>query len=106
MVAGWAIGGGHVLRNLWLTIAADNARFGQTGPKVGSFDGGYGASYLARIISRKSPRNLVHLSPIRCAAGLGHGLGERCRSLKLEETTLQLCSEILPPCPALPEICI
>ena len=54
MVAGWAIGGGHVLHVVCdLTIAADNARFGQTGPKVGSFDGGYGASYLARIVGQK-----------------------------------------------------
>jgi len=50
-VAGWAIGGGHVLHVVCdLTIAADNARFGQTGPKVGSFDGGFGAAYLARIV--------------------------------------------------------
>ena len=54
MVAGWAIGGGHVLHVVCdLTIAAENARFGQTGPKVGSFDGGFGASYLARIVSRR-----------------------------------------------------
>jgi naphthoate synthase len=54
MVAGYAIGGGHVLHMICdLTIAADNARFGQTGPKVGSFDGGWGASYMARIIGQK-----------------------------------------------------
>ena len=54
MVAGYAIGGGHVLHMICdLTIAADNARFGQTGPKVGSFDGGYGASYMARIVGQK-----------------------------------------------------
>ncbi|CRI00637.1 1%2C4-Dihydroxy-2-naphthoyl-CoA synthase [Streptococcus pneumoniae] len=51
MVAGYAIGGGHVLHIVCdLTIAADNAVFGQTGPKVGSFDGGYGAGYLARMV--------------------------------------------------------
>jgi naphthoate synthase len=55
-VAGWAIGGGHVLHVVCdLTIAAENARFGQTGPKVGSFDGGFGASYLARIVGQKKP---------------------------------------------------
>jgi len=55
-VAGWAIGGGHVLHVVCdLTIAAENARFGQTGPKVGSFDGGFGSSYLARIVVRKKP---------------------------------------------------
>jgi len=53
-VAGWAIGGGHVLHVVCdLTIAAENARFGQSGPKVGSFDGGFGASYLARIVGQK-----------------------------------------------------
>lgn len=56
MVAGYAIGGGHVLHMLCdLTIAAENAIFGQTGPKVGSFDGGWGASYMARIVGQKKP---------------------------------------------------
>ncbi len=56
MVAGYAIGGGHVLHVVCdLTIAADNARFGQTGPRVGSFDGGFGASYLARSSARRRP---------------------------------------------------
>src|ERR1051325_1467385 len=59
MVAGYAIGGGHVLHMMCdLTIAADNARFGQTGPKVGSFDGGYGASYMARIIGLKRAKQV------------------------------------------------
>ncbi|MHB1836466.1 MAG: enoyl-CoA hydratase-related protein, partial [Solirubrobacteraceae bacterium] len=54
MVAGWAIGGGHVLHVVCdLTIAADNARFGQSGPKVGSFDGGFGASILSRLVGPK-----------------------------------------------------
>ncbi len=62
MVAGYAIGGGHILHLLCdLTIAADNARFGQTGPKVGSFDGGYGASYMARIVGQKKAREIWFL---------------------------------------------
>src|SRR5690349_1354095 len=62
MVAGYAIGGGHVLHMMCdLTIAADNARFGQTGPKVGSFDGGYGASYMARIVGQKKAREIWFL---------------------------------------------
>ena len=61
-VAGWAIGGGHVLHVVCdLTIAADNARFGQTGPQVGSFDGGFGASYLARIVGQKKAREIWYL---------------------------------------------
>ena len=59
MVAGYAIGGGHVLHIMCdLTISADNAIFGQTGPKVGSFDGGYGSSYLARIVGQKKAREI------------------------------------------------
>ena len=59
MVAGYAIGGGHVLHLVCdLTIAAENARFGQTGPKVGSFDGGYGASYMARVVGQKKAREI------------------------------------------------
>ena len=62
MVAGYAIGGGHVLHVVCdLTIAADNARFGQTGPKVGSFDGGLGSSYLARIVGQKKAREIWYL---------------------------------------------
>jgi naphthoate synthase len=62
MVAGFAIGGGHVLHLVCdLTIAADNARFGQTGPKVGSFDGGFGASYMARIVGQKKAREIWYL---------------------------------------------
>jgi naphthoate synthase len=61
-VAGYAIGGGHVLHVVCdLTIAADNARFGQTGPRVGSFDGGFGASYLARIVGQKKAREIWYL---------------------------------------------
>jgi naphthoate synthase len=59
MVAGYAIGGGHVLHVLCdMTIAADNARFGQVGPKVGSFDGGFGSSYLAHIVGQKKAREI------------------------------------------------
>jgi len=62
MVAGYAVGGGHVLHMLCdLTIAADNAMFGQTGPKVGSFDGGFGASYLARSVGQKKAREIWFL---------------------------------------------
>lgn len=62
MVAGYAIGGGHVLHVVCdLTIAADNAKFGQTGPKVGSFDGGLGSSYLARIVGQKKAREIWYL---------------------------------------------
>ncbi|MBP2645671.1 MAG: menB [Firmicutes bacterium] len=62
MVAGYAIGGGHVLHIVCdLTIAADNAIFGQTGPKVGSFDGGYGSGYLARIVGHKKAREIWFL---------------------------------------------
>ena len=70
MVAGYAIGGGHVLHVVCdLTIAADNAIFGQTGPKVGSFDAGYGSGYLARIIGHKKAREIWYLMPsIRCTS--------------------------------------
>ena len=63
MVAGYAVGGGHVLHLLCdLTIAADNARFGQTGPKVGSFDGGYGAGLLANVVGAKKAKEIWFLS--------------------------------------------
>ncbi len=62
LVAGYAIGGGHVLHVICdLTIAADNAIFGQTGPKVGSFDGGFGSSFLARIVGQKKAREIWYL---------------------------------------------
>ncbi len=62
LVAGYAIGGGHVLHVVCdLTLAADNAVFGQTGPRVGSFDGGFGASYLARIVGQKKAREIWYL---------------------------------------------
>ena len=62
MVAGYAIGGGHILHLVCdMTIAGDNARFGQTGPRVGSFDGGFGSSYLARIVGQKKAREIWYL---------------------------------------------
>ena len=62
LVAGYAIGGGHVLHLVCdLTIAADNAKFGQTGPRVGSFDGGFGASYMARVVGQKKAREIWYL---------------------------------------------
>jgi naphthoate synthase len=66
MVAGYAIGGGHVLHVVCdLTIAADNAVFGQTGPKVGSFDGGFGASFMARLVGPKRAREIWFLCRTR-----------------------------------------
>ena len=78
MVAGYAIGGGHVLHVVCdLTIAADNARFGQTGPRVGSFDGGYGSGLLARSVgTEEGARDLVPVPAVRRAAGARHGTGE------------------------------
>lgn len=98
MVAGWAVGGGHVLHVMCdLTIAAENARFMQTGPKVGSFDGGYGASYLARIVGQKKAREIWYLCrPYDAQAALDMGLVNTVVPLeKLEEETVQWCREIL-----------
>lgn len=98
MVAGWAVGGGQVLHVLCdLTIAADNARFMQTGPKVGSFDGGYGASYLARIVGQKKAREMWFLCrPYDAQQALAMGLINRVVPLEqLEEETVQWCREIL-----------
>ncbi|MBT8401239.1 MAG: 1,4-dihydroxy-2-naphthoyl-CoA synthase [Rhodothermia bacterium] len=98
MVAGWAVGGGHVLHVMCdLTIAADNARFMQTGPKVGSFDGGYGASYLARIIGQKKAREIWFLCrPYDAQQALQMGLVNTVVPLdQLEEETIKWCREIL-----------
>lgn len=98
MVAGWAIGGGHVLHVVCdLTIAADNARFGQTGPKVGSFDGGYGASYLSRIVGQKKAREIWYTCRQYTAQeALDMGLVNEVHPLaELEEKTLAMCQEIL-----------
>jgi len=98
MVAGWAVGGGHVLHVLCdLTIAADNAKFMQTGPKVGSFDGGYGASYLARIVGQKKAREIWFLCRSYTAEEAEKmGLVNVVVPLdRLEEETVQWCREIL-----------
>jgi naphthoate synthase len=102
MVAGWAIGGGHVLHVVCdLTIAADNARFGQTGPKVGSFDGGYGASYLARIVGQKKAREIWYTCrQYDAQQALEMGLVNDVVPLaELEEKTLELCQEMLQHSP-------
>ena len=98
MVAFYAIGGGHVLHVVCdLTIAADNARFGQTGPKVGSFDGGYGSSYLARIVGQKKAREIWFLCrQYDAQQALEMGLVNAVVPLeRLEEETVQWCLEIL-----------
>ena len=98
MVAGWAIGGGHVLHVVCdLTIAADNARFGQTGPRVGSFDGGFGASYLARHIGQKKAREIWFLCrQYDAQQALGMGLVNHVVPLeRLEVETVQWCREML-----------
>ncbi len=98
MVAGYAIGGGHVLHLVCdLTIAAENARFGQTGPRVGSFDGGYGAAYMARIVGQKKAREIWFLCRQYSAAqALEMGLVNAVVPLAdLERETLRWCREIL-----------
>ena len=102
MVAGYAIGGGHVLHLLCdLTIAADNARFGQTGPKVGSFDGGYGAAYMARIVGQKKAREIWFLCrQYDAAQALEMGLVNAVVPYeKLETETVRWCREILEHSP-------
>ena len=98
MVAGYAIGGGHVLHLVCdLTIAAENARFGQSGPKVGSFDAGYGATLLARIVGHKKAREIWFLCRQYSAQeALAMGLVNAVVPLeRLEEETVQWCREIL-----------
>ena len=102
MVAGWAIGGGHVLHVVCdLTVAADNARFGQTGPNVGSFDGGFGASYLARIVGQKKAREIWFLcDQYNAQEALDMGLVNKVVPLEqLEETTVAWCHKILEKSP-------
>ncbi len=102
MVAGYAIGGGHVLHVMCdLTIAAENAIFGQTGPKVGSFDGGFGASYLARIVGQKKAREIWYLCrQYDARQALEMGLVNAVVPLeKLEEETVKWCREILEKSP-------
>ena len=102
MVAGYAIGGGHVLHVVCdLTIAAENARFGQTGPKVGSFDGGLGSSYLARIVGQKKAREIWYLCrQYDAKQALEMGLVNTVVPLdQLEEETLKWCREMLQHSP-------
>jgi len=101
-VAGWAIGGGHVLHVVCdLTIAAENARFGQTGPKVGSFDGGFGASYLARIVGQKKAREIWYLcDQYDAKEALEMGLVNKVVPIeKLEETYVEWANKILTKSP-------
>ena len=102
MVAGYAIGGGHVLHIVCdLTIAADNARFGQTGPKVGSFDGGYGAGLLARIVGHKKAREIWYLcEQYDAGEALAMGLVNKVVPLdRLEEETVSWAQKILEKSP-------
>jgi naphthoate synthase len=101
-VAGYAVGGGHVLHMVCdLTIAADNARFGQTGPKVGSFDGGYGASYMARIVGQKKAREIWFLCrqyDARQALEMGL-VNAVVPCAELEAESVRWCREILANSP-------
>ncbi|RAP31614.1 1,4-dihydroxy-2-naphthoyl-CoA synthase [Candidatus Marinamargulisbacteria bacterium SCGC AG-343-D04] len=102
MIAGYAIGGGHILHMICdISIAADNAIFGQTGPKVGSFDGGYGASYMARIVGQKKAREIWFLCRQYSAQeALDMGLVNKVVSYdQLETETVQWCQEILQHSP-------
>jgi naphthoate synthase len=102
MVAGWAIGGGHVLHMMCdLTIAAANARFGQVGPRMGSFDGGYGASYMARIIGQKRAREMWFLCRSYSAEeARDMGLVNAVVGVaELEEVTVEWCREMLANSP-------
>ncbi len=97
MVNGYAIGGGHVLHVVCdLTIASDNAKFGQTGPKVGSFDGGFGSSYLARHVGQKKAREIWFLCEQYTAEEAEKmGMVNKVVPLEqLEETTVQWCKTI------------
>ncbi|KEI16768.1 dihydroxynaphthoic acid synthetase, partial [Clostridium novyi B str. ATCC 27606] len=102
MGAGYAIGGGHVLHIVCdLTIAADNAVFGQTGPKVGSFDGGYGAGYLARMVGHKKAREIWYLCrQYNAQEALDMGLVNTVVPLEeLEAETVQGAQEIVANSP-------
>lgn len=101
-VAGYAIGGGHVLHVVCdLTIAADNAIFGQVGPKVGSFDGGLGSSYLARIVGQKKAREIWYLCrQYNALEAMEMGLVNKVVPVEqLEGETLEWCREILKHSP-------
>jgi naphthoate synthase len=102
LVAGYAIGGGHVLHVICdLSIAADNAIFGQTGPKVGSFDGGFGSSYLARIVGQKKAREIWYLCrQYNAQEALDMGLVNKVVPVdQLEAEGIQWAQEILEKSP-------
>ena len=102
MVNGYAIGGGHVLHVVCdLSIASDNARFGQTGPKVGSFDAGFGSSFLARHVGQKKAREIWFLCEQYTAAeALEMGLVNKVVPLEeLEDTTVEWCKKIMQHSP-------
>lgn len=102
MVNGWAVGGGHVLHVVCdLTIASDNARFGQVGPKVGSFDAGFGSSYLASIVGQKKAREIWFLNLYYSAAeALQMGLVNRVVPLdQLEDATVEWCEIMMKRSP-------
>jgi naphthoate synthase len=102
VVAGFAVGGGHVLHLVCdLTIAADNARFGQAGPRVGSFDGGYGASYMASVVGQKKAREIWYLCRQYSAQeALQMGLVNTVVPLEdLEAESVQWAREILEKSP-------
>lgn len=102
MVAGYSVGGGNVLQVVCdLTIAAENAIFGQTGPKVGSFDGGLGSSYLARIVGQKKAREIwFTCRQYNAQQALDMGLINQVTTLEeLESETLKMCREILQHSP-------
>jgi naphthoate synthase len=102
MVNGYAIGGGHVLHVVCdLTIASENARFGQTGPKVGSFDGGFGSSYLARHVGQKKAREIWFLCrqyTAREAEAMGM-VNKVVAPERLEEETVEWCKTIMQRSP-------
>ena len=102
MVAGYSIGGGHVLHMMCdLTVAADNAIFGQTGPKVGSFDGGWGAAYMARIVGQKKAREIWFLCrQYDAKQALDMGLVNTVVPIaELERETVRWCREMLQNSP-------
>lgn len=102
MVKGWSVGGGNVLQLVCdLTIAADNAKFGQTGPKVGSFDAGYGSGYLARVVGHKRAKEIWFLNHFYSAdEALKMNWINRVVPLdELEKATIEWCDELLQKSP-------
>ncbi|KGI03242.1 1,4-dihydroxy-2-naphthoyl-CoA synthase [Oenococcus oeni] len=102
MVKGWSVGGGNVLQLVCdLTIAADNAKFGQTGPKVGSFDAGYGSGYLARVIGHKRAKEVWFLNHWYTAdeALSMNWINKVVALADVEKETLKWCDELLTKSP-------